>query len=162
MRPEEQEGKAQPRLCSAFLLHPRTNPALEFPSVGRMGMAKGQPCWATHTQHLCTPVSEHARVHWRHPAAQRPRRWQGWTLPFSLKAKYLLPRDPPRGAVQGGRAEWTPRNSLQPSSGVASFPELGAGFDPAGTRLLNVKHVPNPAMQPGLRHAPPPQHSTGI
>lgn len=58
-------------------------------------MAKGQPCWATHTQHLCTLPSEHARMHWRHPAAQRPMRWQGWTLTFSLEAKYLLSEDTP-------------------------------------------------------------------
>lgn len=91
MRLEEQEGKAQPRLCSAFLLHPRTNPALEFPSLGRMRMAKGQPCWATHTQHLCSPPSACQGE----LETQRPRRWQGWTLPFSLEAEYLLSGDPP-------------------------------------------------------------------
>lgn len=37
MRLEEQEGKTQPRLWSAFLLNPRTNPALQYPSLGRMG-----------------------------------------------------------------------------------------------------------------------------
>ena len=64
--------------------------------------------------------------------------------------------------MQGGRAGWSPRNSLWPSLGVASSLELGAGFDPAGTRRLNAKHAPNAAMQPRLRHAPSPQRGTGI
>lgn len=98
MRLEEQEGKTQPRLWSTFLLNPRTNPALEYPSLGRMG-----------TTLLPTPSTSvhphHTRVHWRLPGAQRVRKWQGQTLSFSLEDKYLLPGDPPREALQGGRVE---------------------------------------------------------
>lgn len=56
---------------------------------------------------LPTPSSSvhphHAGVHWRLPGAQRARKWQSLTLSFSLEVKYLLPGDPPRGTLQGGR-----------------------------------------------------------
>lgn len=45
------------------------------------------------------------RVHWRLPRAQRVRKWQGQALSFSLDDKYLLPGDPLRGVLQGGKAE---------------------------------------------------------
>lgn len=64
--------------------------------------------------------------------------------------------------MQRCRAGWSPRTRLQLSQGIASSLELGPGFDPAGTHRLNAKHALNPAMQPRLRHAPPPEHGTGI
>lgn len=56
MRPEKQEGKAQPRLCSAFLLQLRTNPALKFPSLGRMEVARGNPAGYPQPAPLHPPI----------------------------------------------------------------------------------------------------------
>jgi len=134
-------------------------PGTEFSSLGRMGMAKRQSCWATHTQPLCTPPSERAGVQWRHPAAQRPRRRRGWTLPFSSKAKYPLPGDPP---LPAGLHRLEPRKQPASEPGHCIPPRARAGLDPAGTQQLNTKHAPNPAMQPRPQHAPPPQRGTGI
>lgn len=73
VRVEEQEGKAQPRFCSAFQLHPRTKPGTGDFLLGKDGDSKGGTLLGYPHPAPLHPPLEHTGVRWRHPATQRPR-----------------------------------------------------------------------------------------
>lgn len=132
----EQGGKAQPRLCSAFLLHPRTNPALLFPSRKGQGLS-------TRDAHGSTPG--------RSRGAQTPR---ARLCPSAPK-----PNAAPRGPFRTGLCRMEPElgcvePQLAPSRGAAPSPGRRAGFGPAGPGGPNTKHAPSPAVQPHVHPKP--------
>lgn len=132
----EQGGKAQPRLCSAFLLHPRTNPALLVPSWRGQGLS-------TLDTHGSTPG--------RSRGAQKPR--------AKLCPSAPKPNAAPRGPFHTGLCRMEPEMGcvepqLAPSRSAAPSPGCRAGFGPAGPGGPNTKHAPSPAVQPHVHPKP--------
>lgn len=132
----EQGGKAQPRLCSAFLLHPRTNPALLVPS------------WRCQ---VLSTLDTHGSTPGCSRGAQKPR--------AKLCPSAPKPNAAPRGPFRTGLCRMEPEMGCvepqpAPSRGAAPSPGCRAGFGPAGPGGPNTKHAPSPAMQPHVHPKP--------